>query len=225
MCGRFTLATATEIVADFFELAETRDLTNRYNIAPTQSAPAILIGNDGQSRVHRELRWGLIPPWAKNASIGARMINARAETVAEKPSYRAAFKQRRCLIAADGFYEWKKTETGKQPHCIRMSDDGVFAMAGLWERWRSPHGSQVDTCTIITTEPNELLADIHNRMPVILTRDRFAEWLDPENEDPKSLRALLKPFPSDAMKHYPVSTRVNAPANDDQDCVAPVALE
>ncbi len=223
MCGRFTLANPPELLAEFFELAALPDITNRYNIAPTQSAPAILIGESGRERVHRELHWGLIPSWAKDSSIGSRMINARAETLSEKPSYRTAFKRRRCLIATDGFYEWKKTESGKQPFCIRMSDDGVFAMAGLWERWSSPDGSQIDSCTVITTEPNELLAGIHNRMPVILTRDRFGEWLNPKNEDTQSLQTLLQSFPSDAMKHYPVSTRVNAPSNDDEDCIAPLA--
>lgn len=225
MCGRFTLATPPEIVAEFFELTTIPELTNRYNIAPTQSAPAILIDETKGNRVHRELRWGLIPSWAKDASIGSRMINARAETLSEKPSFQTAFKRRRCLIAATGFYEWQKLERGKQPHCIRMANDGVFAMAGLWERWRSPDGSQIDSCTIITTEPNELLASLHNRMPVVLARERFAEWLDPENEDTKSLQTLLRPFPADAMKHYPISTRVNAPANDDEGCVAPLSLE
>jgi putative SOS response-associated peptidase YedK len=225
MCGRFTLATPPEIVAEFFELAVAPELTSRYNIAPTQPAPAILVDETNGGRAFRSLHWGLIPTWAKEASIGSRMINARAETLAEKPSFRTAFKRRRCLIATDGFYEWQKLDRGKQPHCIRMADDAVFAMAGLWERWRSPDGSQLDSCTIITTEPNELLAPIHDRMPVILAHDRFGEWLDPENKDTESLERLLRPFPADAMRYFPVSTRVNAPAIDDVGCVAPIARE
>jgi len=169
-----------------------------------------------------ELRWGLIPPWSKDAKIGARMINARAETVASKPAFRSAVKRRRCLIPGDGFYEWQKIGSSKQPHLIRFADRRVFAFAGLWERWRPAHGDPVETCTIITTTPNDLIADYHDRMPVILPPSFFDEWLSAEPLPDARLTNLLRPFPQDEFEVFPVSTRVNKPSNDDPDCILPL---
>jgi putative SOS response-associated peptidase YedK len=181
------------------------------------------------------MRWGLIPFWAKDPSIGYKMINARAETVAEKPAFREALKQRRCLIPADGFYEWKKGNSPtlsptagdkggapKTPFCFTMADDSVFAFAGLWEQWKSPEGKMVETCTIITTTPNALLADVHDRMPAILPGDAYELWLDPGFQKADAVCELLKPFDARLMRRYEVSTRVNSPKYDDAACAASV---
>jgi putative SOS response-associated peptidase YedK len=168
------------------------------------------------------VRWGLIPSWAKDEKMGARMINARGETVAEKPSFRSAVKTRRCLIPADGFYEWVRTGEGKQPHFIHFADARPFAFAGLWERWTKGGGEPLDTCTIITTSPNELIEDLHDRMPVILPADRYTEWLEPSPLNPDRLQELLVPHPAEGMEAYPVSTFVNKPANDGPECIARV---
>ncbi|MCH7795368.1 MAG: SOS response-associated peptidase, partial [Proteobacteria bacterium] len=168
------------------------------------------------------LRWGLIPAWAKDPAIGNRTINARAETVAEKPAFRAAFRERRCLIVADGFYEWKTEAGGKQPYRITLVDGGPFALAGLWERWAGPHGGEaIESCTIVTTEANARLRAIHPRMPVILAPDAFDPWLDPETPGAEA-EALLVPYPSEALTHYRVSPRLNSPANDDPALIEPL---
>jgi putative SOS response-associated peptidase YedK len=221
MCGRFTLATAPEIVAEFFELTAVPDLTPRYNIAPTQSAPAVLLTPERAQRVLRPLRWGLIPGWAKDPTIGNRMINARAETVAEKPAFRSAFRQRRCLVVSDGFYEWKKGPGRKQPFYIRMRDDRPFAFAGLWEHWEADDGTGLDSCALLTTQPNHVLRPIHDRMPVILDRANYDLWLDPTMADVDRLKPLLCPYRAEAMKAYPVGTRVNSPTRDDPACTEP----
>lgn len=223
MCGRFTLSTSAEVVAEFFELAEVPRLEPRYNIAPTQPVAAVVFDAQAGARALTHFQWGLIPSWSKDPTIGARMINARAETVAIKPSYRSAFKRRRCLIPASGFYEWQKTGAGKQPYVIGMADGSVFALAGLWEHWSSDDGTEIDSCAILTTEPNELLAPIHNRMPVILPRAVHAPWLDPANDKTSSLVSLLVPYPADAMRHVPVSTFVNSPGHDGPKCVEPLS--
>ena len=158
--------------------------------------------------------WGLIPSWAKDPAIGNKMINARAETVSEKPSFRSAFKKRRCLILADGFYEWQKTDDGKQPYHIKMEDDSPFAFAGLWEAW-DKYGEEIRSGTIITTDANDLMNEIHHRMPVILHPEDYGLWLDPDFDEKEALTSLLKPYPSDAMEAYPVSRRVNKPANNE----------
>ncbi len=168
------------------------------------------------------LRWGLVPSWAKDPQMGARMINARGETVAEKPSFRSAVKSRRCLIPADGFYEWVKTDGGKQPHFIHFADARPFAFAGLWERWNKGEGDPLETCTIITTSPNDLIAGLHDRMPVILPDDRYDEWLKPEPLAADRLSEILVAHPAGQMEAYPVSTYVNKPANDDAGCIARV---
>jgi len=173
------------------------------------------------------LHWGLIPFWAKAPDMGGRMINARAETAAEKPAYRAAFRQRRCLVPADAFYEWQKQEgsESKQPYCIRMKDESPFVFAGLWERWRPKHGSDdahaVESFTILTTTPNALLKKVHDRMPVILRPEDYDHWLDPDLQDPEHIQKLLRPFPAEYMQAYPITRHVNNPGNDDPTCLAP----
>lgn len=220
MCGRFTLTTNLGAIAARFGVTRfLEEVGPRYNIAPTQ--PVIVVNDDG-SRHLTEMRWGLIPSWAKEPTIGNRMINARAETVATKPAFRAALRKRRCLIPADGFYEWQQVGRRKQPVYITLKTREPFSFAGLWETWTSPDGEEIKTCTIITTEANDLMKPIHDRMPVILTPDAEAVWLDPAIQDPARLLALLTPYPSEAMEVYPVSTSVNNPSNDGPECVTPL---
>jgi len=204
-------------VAELFGLVETLDVGLRYNVAPTQQVVAVRRHPDAENRKLVLLRWGLIPHWADDPSIGNRMINARAETVAGKPAFRQAFKKRRCLVVADGFYEWKKTDGKKQPYYIRLKDDRPFGFAGLWERW-SREGEEIQSCTIITPEPNELMKTIHNRMPVIVQPNDHDRWLDPEFEDRKSLQQILRRYPADLLEAYPVNTLVNNPRNDAPGC-------
>ena len=218
MCGRYTLTVDAAVLAELFELEPPTDLEPRYNIAPTQAVPIVRTAPDGGRRWAR-VRWGLIPSWAKDESIGSRLINARAETAADKPSFRSAFKHRRCLIPADGFYEWAKTEGGKVPHHVRFADRRPFAFAGLWERWMPPEGEAVDSCTILTTAPNGLVAGIHDRMPVILPPGAYADWLAPGPLGPDAAEAMLVPHPGDGMEAVPVSRHVNSPANDDERCL------
>ncbi len=215
MCGRYTLKTNGSRVASLFELFNEPELEARYNIAPTQQIPVVLEESYADGRTLEMMHWGLIPSWADDPSIGARTINARAETVAEKPSYRSAFKRRRCLVVADGFYEWKKTADGKQPYYLRLGSGEPFGFAGLWESWSMEGGEELRSATIITTEPNEVAAEVHNRMPVILPRDLYDAWLDPDNDDRKELLSMLSPYPAGEMETYPVSKRVNRPANDE----------
>jgi putative SOS response-associated peptidase YedK len=220
MCGRYTLRTSVETLTERFEIDDTpSSIAASYNVAPTQEVATVLV-EDGKRKLEM-LHWGLIPSWAKDPQVGNRMINARAETVAEKPSYRKAFQEHRCLILADGFYEWQKTDSGKQPYYIRMEDESPFAFAGLWESWRN--GREIRSCTIITTAPNELAASIHNRMPVILDPEDYDMWLDPDFDEREPLTSLLKPFPAEAMEAYPVSRRVNKPANNDPRVIEPAA--
>jgi putative SOS response-associated peptidase YedK len=216
MCGRYTLATDLKKVADRFGAPMPGDewatsVPLRYNIAPTQSV--IVVGDDGK-RYMKQMRWGLIPSWAKDPSVGNRMINARAETLAEKPAFRAALKKRRCLIPADGFFEWQKLGKVKQPVRIVLKSREPFGFAGLWEHWTSPEGEEVLSCTIITTEANDLLKSVHDRMPVILTPEAEAVWLDPKIQDPERLLLLPRQYPSDEMEFYPVSGDVNSPGVD-----------
>lgn len=239
MCGRFTLSAPAELVAELFELAEKPALIPRYNIAPTQPAPVVLWDRERSQRRFELLRWGLIPSWADDPSIGNRMINARAETAATKPAFRAAFRLRRCLILADGFYEWKASsvpprgggrEGGKQPFYVRMQDGGPFAFAGLWDHWEGPGMplvagppvQRIDSCTILTTGPNDVIRPVHNRMPVILPPQEYGRWLDPEVQRVDLLLPLLRPYPPDRMTAYPISTRVNNPANDSPACISPL---
>jgi putative SOS response-associated peptidase YedK len=217
MCGRFTLTVDPADLQMQLDLKEVpAQLQPRYNIAPTQPVAVVTSPTDRRVEI---FQWGLIPSWSKDPSMASRMINARAETIHEKPAYRGPFARRRCLILADGFYEWKQLEKGKQPHYIRLASGEPFAFAGLWDHWTSPEGDERSTCTIITCEPNELMAQLHNRMPVILDKGMMWEWLDPA-ATPIGLRALLVPY-AKPMTAYPVSRAVNKPDNDGPDCVKP----
>lgn len=227
MCGRFTLSQSGSVIAEAFQLSEVPTLEPRYNIAPTQMVPTVVRPKvSAQSPEQSEqqfqlLRWGLIPSWAKDPAIGSRLINARSETVTEKPSFRAAFRQRRCLVLADGFYEWQRQERKKQPFYFRLQDGQPFAFAGLWERWKAPNGEAIESCTILTTEANELLRPIHDRMPVILDPNDYKLWLDPVQK-PEPLQQLLRPYRSEAMTTYPVSTQVNNPNNNSPECITEI---
>ena len=220
MCGRFSFKTPSHLIADLFTGIAFNDDSPRYNIAPTQPVAAVRADPNTGMREGVELRWGLIPSWAKDPKIGSRMINARCETVAEKPAYRAAFKRRRCLILADGFYEWQKVGKEKIPHYMTLRDEQPFCFAGLWERWNQGD-QQIESCTVITTEGNELMQPIHDRMPVILSPDDFDMWLDPTFQNRPPLEQLLKPLPHDLMKATIVSNHVNKVANDDPGCILP----
>jgi putative SOS response-associated peptidase YedK len=223
MCGRFTLTVDPAELQDIFgEYVFPTKFAPRFNIAPSQ--PVLAIPNDEKNTADFFI-WGLIPMWAKDPSIGNRLINARGETVAEKPSFRGSFKYKRCLILADGFYEWKANpgRKTKTPYFIHMQDRKPFAFAGLWDSWESPDGSSIKTCTIITTEPNELMETLHNRMPVILHPRDHGKWLDASPQTPENLLPLIKPFPSDVMSAYPVSTLVNKPSNDSPELVVPAS--
>ena len=223
MCGRFTLTVDIQTVAKTLHASVPASLQSapRYNVAPTQNIVTVI--NDGDGGRHLEmLRWGLIPSWAKEESIGSRMINARAETLAEKPSFKRLLHNRRCLIAADGFYEWAQ-EPGtksKTPMYITLKDHEPFAFAGLWDSWRTPDGQPLRTCTIITTEPNELMTSIHTRMPALLLPDALDNWLDPDVQDEQALLHLLRPYPTELMTARPVSRLVNDPKHDSAELIA-----
>ena len=205
-------------LAEIFELLRTPEVQPRYNIAPSQ--PVLAIRERDGARELAILQWGLIPAWSKLPKSGP--INARAETVATKPTFRNAFRRRRCLVPADGFYEWKKLgPRTKQPYFIHRPDNKPFAFAGLWEEWRGPDGSSIESCTVITTDTNRKLAELHDRMPVVLEREDYAEWLDPANEDVESLQRLLVPAPDDFFELRPVSKTVNSPKNENPDCIEP----
>ncbi|HJT33942.1 MAG TPA: SOS response-associated peptidase [Pirellulales bacterium] len=230
MCGRFTLRTEPQQVAKHFELAELPLFQPRYNIAPTQPAPVIRLDQSGR-RVLNGLRWGLVPSWAKDLAIGNQLINARCETLATKPAFRHAFRRRRCLVAADGFYEWQRQGKRKQPFYITAADGAPLAFAGLWERWEptdAPNAgtgrpTPVESCTVITTTANEHLRTLHDRMPVILPRATWATWLDAAAEDTAVLQKLLVPSADDGLTMHAVSPLVNSPSTDDPRCVEPLA--
>ena len=222
MCGRFTLFEPDKVLAKVFGISGIPSLSPRYNIAPSQPVAAVRAASAGTGRELALLRWGLIPSWSKDPAIGNRLINARAETVTEKPSFRNTFKRHRCLIPASGFYEWQRLERGKQPYFVRMSDWRPFAFAGLWDRWEGPEEGAIETCTILTTAANTVLSPIHDRMPVILPPAHYDRWLDPALKEPDTLTSLLVPFPPDEMLAFPVSLRVNAPSTDDAGCIAPL---
>lgn len=222
MCGRFTLRAPASAVANQFLLFEVPLLQPRFNIAPSQPVPVVRLA-PGPSTPQRQLHllhWGLIPSWATDPAIGNRMINARAETVADKPAFRAAFQRRRCLVVADGFYEWQRVERRRQPYFIRMRDDRPMGFAGLWESWEGPDHSAIDSCTILTTEANDVVRPIHDRMPVIVAPGDYDRWLDPTAKG-TDLLPLLRAYPSDPMEAYAVSTMVNSPAHDDPRCIEP----
>jgi putative SOS response-associated peptidase YedK len=217
MCGRYSIAGNPAALGERLGVRPVV-IPPRYNIAPAQEAPVIMNYPDRQMRL---LRWGLIPAWAKDELTGYKMINARAETLAEKPSFRQPFERQRCLVLADGYYEWKKTGPGKVPHRFALQSGELFALAGLWESWRRPDGRDLLTFTIITTEANSLARPIHDRMPVILRDQDYESWLDPRRTRREELQLLLRPFPPDEMRCYPVSRWVNSPAHDDHQCIVP----
>ncbi|MFJ7469490.1 SOS response-associated peptidase [Peribacillus frigoritolerans] len=214
MCGRFTLFTDIEEIKERFEIQGSFDEEYQfsYNIAPSQSVLSVI--NDGVRNRLGYLRWGLIPFWAKDEKAGYKMINARAETIAEKASFRNAYKKKRCLIIADSFYEWKKTPERKIPMRIKLKNHAPFGMAGLWESWKSPEGISIYSCSVITTVPNELMTSIHDRMPVILKPEDEKDWLNPSNNDPAYLQQYLKSFDSEQMEAFEVSTDVNSTKNN-----------
>jgi len=221
MCGRFTLTTDGEHIEERFSLRMTNvAFVPHYNIAPSQ--PVLTVTNNGKENRAGFLRWGLIPSWAKDEAVGNRMINARAETIAEKPSFKRALQKRRCLVIADGFYEWKTAGKKKTPMLITLKSRGPFGFAGLWETWKAPSGEAIHSCTIITTTPNRLMESIHNRMPAILPRAAEALWLDRSVDDPQKLLPLLEPYPDKEMTAYEVSLLVNSPRNDVPACIEPV---
>ncbi|ANU18191.1 hypothetical protein BBI11_14585 [Planococcus maritimus] len=221
MCGRFALYADYEALLERFDIEEAalaQDLYEKnYNVAPSQQIAAVI--NDGKQNRLGTFRWGLIPSWAKDQKIGYKMINARAETAAEKPSFRTAFKKKRCLIPATAFYEWKKAEGGKTPMLIHLESDELFAFAGLWESWEAPDGEVVHSCTILTTQPNALMAGIHDRMPVILSKGDEKVWLDPNIQDPELLNELIKPYQEEELEAYEVSGAVNSPKNNGQELI------
>jgi len=220
MCGRFTLFDSVQVLSKEFGVSGVPPLSPRYNIAPSRPVAAVRASAGGGREIVL-LRWGLIPSWSKDPAIGNRLVNARSETVREKPSFRDAFRRRRCLIPADGFYEWQRRDRRKQPYYVRMRDGGLFAVAGLWDRWEGGEGP-VESCTILTTTPNEVVAPIHDRMPVILPREERDRWLDPAPENAAALASLLVPFPGEGMVAWPVGPRVNVPSNDDEELIAPL---
>ncbi|MEF2094450.1 SOS response-associated peptidase [Bacillus sp. CFBP9009] len=219
MCGRFTLFTDIEEIKDRFDIQGSFDEEYQfsYNIAPSQSVLSVI--NDGARNRLGYLRWGLIPFWAKDEKVGYKMINARAETIAEKASFRNAYKKKRCLIIADSFYEWKKTPERKIPMRIKLKNHAPFGMAGIWESWKSPEGISVYSCSVITTVPNELMTSIHDRMPVILKPEDEKDWLNPTNNDPAYLQQYLKSFDSEQMEAFEVSTDVNSTKNNSSNLI------
>lgn len=223
MCGRFTQTASAPELARAFGVAEVPPVKPRYNIAPTQDILTVRGTPDGREALY--LKWGLVPSWAKDVAIASRLINARSETVESKPSFRDAFKRRRCLIVADGFYEWDKKGDGKkQPYYLSLRDGRPFAFAGLWERWQSPDGKPLDTCTILTTTANHALAPIHDRMPVILHPADHDLWLTAGERQSDELQALLAPYPAEEMTSHPVSPLVNSPSQQGAELLQPVPL-
>ena len=222
MCGRFTLHTSLKQIEQTFNI-DPSDVTvpPSYNVAPTQDVLTV-VRHDGRNRLEA-MRWGLIPFWAKDPKIGNRMINARADRVAESSAFKRPFQSRRCLVVADGFYEWRKVGGKKVPMYIRLKSGEPFGFAGLYDTWTAPGGEPVTSCTIITTDANELVAPIHDRMPVIIPKRQHPKWLDPENHDVAKLVAMLEPFPARQLEAFEVSRLVNAPANNSPECIAPVA--
>lgn len=223
MCGRYRLSRRKQIIEEYFDTTPLDDDWNpRFNIAPTQPVPVIRQHPKEPVRQISTMRWGLIPNWSRDASVAGSTINARSETAATKPAFRDPLKFRRCLIPADGFYEWKRTATSKQPFCFEVNAGELFTFAGLWDGWKDPSGRWVKTCSILTTTPNSVTATVHNRMPVILSPDDYDAWLDPGMTNVQVVTELLKPYDPESMRSYPVSSRVNHVANDDEDCSKPV---
>lgn len=225
MCGRYRLSRRKQIIEEHFDAASDEDWTPRYNIAPTQPVPIIRQHPQQPKRVMSLVRWGLIPSWSTNASGAARMINARSDTAHVLPAFKNALKLRRCLIPADGFYEWQKRGSSRQPYCFEAKDGELFALAGLWERWKDPNGKWVKSCSILTTAPNAVTSPVHDRMPIILHPESYDLWLDPGMHDIAGVQNLLKPCDAAFLRSYRIGKRVNNVANDDAECATPVELE
>ena len=217
MCGRFTLTCSGEQITEQFQLSEVPELTPRYNIAPTQLIATVSINSQSKNRQLIRMRWGLIPSWAKDKKMGAKLINARVETAAEKPSFRHAIRRRRCLIVADGFYEWQKQKDQKQPYYLHLENHQPFAFAGLWERWKSPENKEIISCTILTAEANAEIRSIHHRQPIIIPKNNYSRWLDPHLTEPQEILPLLTSQPP--LNYYPVNPGVNSPRRDEPDCI------
>jgi len=222
MCGRFTSLLTPELLAVIFDVLPPESTTQRYNIAPTQQVQIVRESSDG-GRYLSFARWGLVPHWADDISIGSKMINARSETVHEKASFKQAIKSRHCIIPASGLYEWSATPNGKIPHYITLSDGQPLPFAGIWETWKSPDGQLLETCSILTTAANSLMSLIHERMPVILHHGEFDQWLDPGDADPQHLQHFYQPYPSELMQLWQVSTLVNSPRKDSPACIERIA--
>jgi putative SOS response-associated peptidase YedK len=224
MCGRFTFNIPPELLAELFGLPEPPAIVPRYNIAPTQMVPVVRQHPDGQNRLDL-LRWGLIPSWAKDLSVGARMINARSETLTEKPAFRQAAKYRRCLVPASSFFEWKTQGKAKQPWLIRLRDGSPMVFAGLWETWKSPGGEVIESCSILTTAANPLVAPLHDRMPVILSPATYGGWLNRQLTDAGNLMHLFQSYPAEKMDLYPVSPLVNNVRNESPELVVSIGAD
>jgi putative SOS response-associated peptidase YedK len=223
MCGRYRLSRRKQLVEEYFDTADWQDdWSPRYNIAPTQPVPVIRQHPKEPIRQISLMKWGLIAHWSKSASDAARTINARSETAATKPAFRDPLRFRRCLIPADGFYEWKRNGSSKQAYCFEVNDGELFAFAGLWDGWKNPEGQWIKTCSILTTLPNAVTGTVHYRMPVIVHPDSYDLWLDPGMTDVHVVSELLKPYDARSMRSYPVSTRINHVGNDDEECSRPV---
>jgi putative SOS response-associated peptidase YedK len=225
MCGRYRLSRRKQIIEEHFDTSDWQDdWSPRYNVAPTQPVPVIRQHPKEPIRQISLMKWGLIPSWSKDTSGAASMINARSETAATKPAFRDPIRFRRCLIPADAFYEWKRMEKIKQPYCFEVNDGELFAFAGLWDGWKDPSGNWIKTCSILTTTPNAVTATAHDRMPVILVRDSYDLWLDPDMQNVAAISEMLKPYDARMMRCYPVSTRINHVGNDDEECSRPVEV-
>jgi putative SOS response-associated peptidase YedK len=223
MCGRYRLSRRKQLIEEHFDTSPWEDdWSPRYNIAPTQAVPVIRQHPKEPVRQISTMRWGLIPNWARDASIATGTINAKSETAATKPAFRDPLKLRRCLIPADGFYEWAKTANGKQPYCFEVKNGELFAFAGLWDGWKDSTGNWIRTCSILTTTPNAVTSTVHDRMPVILDPASYDIWLDPGMQNVAAISELLKPYHAHQMRCYPVSTRINHVANDDEECSRPM---
>ena len=225
MCNRYRLTHSKHHLAERFQAWEEIEDQPRYNIAPTQPVLTVRKESGKKSRKFSTMRWGLIPSWATDMSIGNRTLNARSETVTTTSSFRDSILTKRCLIPADGFYEWRAMGSVKQPYCFEVGEGDLFALAGLWDQWKSPDGKIIESCTILTTTPNSLVADMHDRMPVIVTPDKYEVWLDPDVTDFDAIRDILKPYDADSMRRYPVSTKINNSQNEGAESAAPVTLD
>jgi putative SOS response-associated peptidase YedK len=225
VCNRYRLTHSKQYLAERFQAWDEIEDSPRYNIAPTQPVLTVRKEQGKKSRKFTTMRWGLIPSWATDMKIGNQTLNARSETVTTAPSFRESILTKRCLIPADGFYEWRPMGSVKQPYCFEVGEGDLFALAGLWDQWKSPDDEIIESCTILTTTPNSLVADMHDRMPVIVTPDKYEVWLDPDVTDFDAIRDILKPYDADQMRRYPVSTKLNNSQNEGAEFAAPVKLD